>query len=240
MSATGSDRPQNWAQTWAQDRVRQAWSRSRSGGRQAILALAGILVLTGAVAYNPAPASTIVAFGDSYVSGFGLDPADSFPVQFERALRAHGHNAKVVNQGVPGEIIADGLARLDRALATKPDLIILELGANDAERGLNPAESRHNLDLLLARIKAAHVRVLLCGAIAPAEASEVYRASFNPIYPTLAAKHRVPLYPFILDGVASNANLIQGDGEHPNSQGVLVMVERMLPAVETALRGRTH
>ena len=137
---------------------------------------------------------------------------------------------------MPGETIADGLVRLDQALAAKPDLIILELGANDAEQGLDPAISRANLDIMLARIRAAHVRVLLCGTLAPPDFGEDYQASFNPIYPALAAKHRVPLYPFILDGVASNADLIQDDGEHPNPQGVRVMVERMLPAVETALR----
>jgi acyl-CoA thioesterase-1 len=217
------------------------WPASRNGRRLATCALLGVVALGGAVAYTPAPARTIIAFGDSYFSGYGLDPADSFTVQFERALRARGHRTTVVNQGVPGETIADGLVRLDKALAAKPDLIILELGANDAEQGLDPAVSRENLDQMLARIHAAHVRVLLCGALAPPDFGLEYQASFNPIYPSLAAKHRVPLYPFILEGVASNADLIQGDGEHPNPQGVKVMVERMLPVVETALRtGRHH
>jgi acyl-CoA thioesterase-1 len=197
-----------------------------------VLALA---TLTGAVIYNPVPQRTIVAFGDSYFSGYGLDPENSFPVQFEKALRAKGHKARVINAGVPGETIADGLARLDKTLKTRPDLIILELGANDAEQGLDPAVSQANLDLMLKRIKAAHVRVLLCGAVAPASFGEEYQASFNPIYPAMAAKHRVPLYPSILDGVSSEADLIQDDGEHPNQKGVQVMVDRILPVVEQAL-----
>jgi acyl-CoA thioesterase-1 len=201
-----------------------------------IVATLALIVVTVAALSNASAPRTIVAFGDSYFSGYGLDPTDSFPAQFERALREHGRNIRVLNQGVPGETIADGLARLDRALAAKPALIILELGANDAEQRLDPAVSRANLDRMLARIHAAHVRVLLCGAIAPTEYGEDYQGSFDPIYSSLAAKHRVPLYPFILDGVASDSDLIQDDGEHPNEKGVQVMVERILPVVEKIVR----
>ena len=208
-------------------------------GKVALGALA-LVMLTGAVAYQRAPQRIIVAFGDSYFSGYGLDPTHSFPVQFEKALRAHGHKARVINAGVPGETIADGLARLDKTLKTKPDLIILELGANDAEQKLDPAVSQANLDIMLQRIKAAHVRVLLCGAVAPTEFGEEYQASFNPIYPAMAAKHHVALYPSILEGVSSNADLIQGDGEHPNQKGVEVMVDRILPVVEQALGKHLH
>lgn len=203
--------------------------------QMAVGALA-LTMLTGAMIYGGhTPKKVIVAFGDSYFSGYGLDPQNSFPVQFEKAMRARGHKARVINAGVPGETIADGLARLDKTLQSKPDLIILELGANDAEQGLDPAVSKANLDLMLQRIKAAHVRVLLCGAVAPASFGEEYQASFNPIYPDMAAKHRVPLYPSILEGVSSDSSLIQDDGEHPNQQGVEVMVDRMLPAVEDAM-----
>ncbi len=195
-----------------------------------------VLCAGGAVLLNPTTPRTIVAFGDSYFSGYGLDPGDSFPERFEQALREHGHNVRVLNQGVPGETIADGLARLDDALKTKPALIILELGANDAELQLDPAVSRANLDLMLARIRAAHVRVLLCGALAPIEYGEDYEESFNPIFASLAAKHRVPLYPYILDGVSSDSDLIQDDGEHPNEKGVQVMVDRILPVVEKIVR----
>lgn len=200
----------------------------------ALVAAFAALTLTGAVASNPTP-KTIVAFGDSYFSGFGVQPGQSFPVQLERALRARGHNARVINAGVPGETIEDGLRRLDATLATKPDLIIIELGANDGEQGLDPAISYANLDSLIARIRDAHVRVLLCGALAPEAFGQTYRASFDPIFPAVAAKHQVPLYPFILDGVARNADLIQEDGEHPNVKGVRVMVDRMMPAVEHSI-----
>ena len=205
--------------------------------RHALIGTIAVAALvTGAILSKPATPRTIVAFGDSYFSGYGLDPGESFPERFEQALRSHGHNVRVLNQGVPGETIADGLARLDEALKTKPDLIILELGANDAEQMLDPAMSRANLDRMLARIHAAHVRVLLCGALAPIEFGEDYQESFDPIFASLAAKHRVPLYPYILDGVSSNSELIQDDGEHPNEKGVQVMVDRILPVVEKIVR----
>jgi acyl-CoA thioesterase-1 len=208
--------------------------------QMAVGALA-LTTLTGAMIYGgQAPKKVIVAFGDSYFSGYGLDPQNSFPAQFEKAMRARGHKARVINAGVPGETIADGLVRLDKTLKTKPDLIILELGANDAEQGLDPAVSKANLDMMLQRIKAAHVRVLLCGAVAPASFGEEYQASFDPIYPDMAAKHRVPLYPSILEGVSSDSSLIQDDGEHPNQHGVEVMVDRMLPVVEQALHQKQH
>jgi len=212
------------------------WQKTATFRRHAAIAMLAVPVLTGAIMSNPASPRTIVAFGDSYFSGLGVEPDESFPAQLERALREHGHNTRVVNAGVAGETIADGLARLDRTLATKPDLIILELGANDAEQQLDPSVSRENLDTMLARIRAAHVRVLLCGAQAPAAFGEDYQAAFNPIYPMLAVKHGVPLYRFILDGVASDPGLIQDDGEHPNPKGVQVMVARMLPAVESSFR----
>jgi len=212
-----------------------SWAKSRGFRRHGLVGALALMMLTGAVAFNPARPRIIVAFGDSYFSGYGLSPTESFPVQFEKALRKRGHDAKVVNEGVPGETLADGLARLDRTLAKKPDLIILELGENDAEQGLDPAISRENLDTMLAKIRAAHVKVLLCGALAPEESGEIYQASFNPIYRDMAEKHRVPLYRFILDGVAHDASLKLDDGEHPNPQGVEVMVNRILPVVEKAL-----
>ncbi len=217
-------------------RFRSLWRQARTVRRHGLIAATSLAVVGAVLWWNPAAPRTIVAFGDSYFSGYGLDPGESFPEQFEQALREHGHNVRVLNQGVPGETIADGLVRLDEALKTKPALIILELGANDAEQRLDPAVSRANLDRMLARIRAAHVRVLLCGALAPIEFGEDYQASFDPIFASLAAKHRVPLYPYILDGVSSDSDLIQDDGEHPNEKGVQVMVERILPVVEKIVR----
>jgi acyl-CoA thioesterase-1 len=230
----------NGTENGKRQRSSSLWMKTYAVRRNLIVGGLALITLTGFVAYRPVPQRTIVAFGDSYFSGYGLDPTNSFPVQFEKALRAHGHKARVINEGVPGETIADGLVRLDKTLATKPDLIILELGANDAEQGLDPAISKANLDIMLNRIKAAHVRVLLCGAVAPADFGEEYQASFDPIYPAMAAKHRVPLYPSILDGVASDASLIQEDGEHPNQKGVQVMVDRILPVVEQALHQKSR
>ncbi len=211
-------------------------AKRRARSRRIVIGLFALMVLSGVVASRPILPRRVVAFGDSYFSGYGMEPSESFPAQLEQALRRHGYNARVVNAGVPGETIADGLARLDETLAQKPDLIILELGANDGELALDPDVSRANLDRVLAKIRAAHVRVLLCGALAPAEFGEDYRAQFDPIFPDMAAKHRVPLYPFILDGVASDDSLIQDDGEHPNPKGVQVMVDRILPQVERAFR----
>jgi acyl-CoA thioesterase-1 len=223
------------AKTGLRGMFANVWQKTHRFRWQAIVGALALLILTGAVTFNPSRPRIIVAFGDSYFSGYGLGPTESFPVQFENALRKRGHDARVVNEGVPGETIADGLARLDRTLAKKPDLIILELGENDAEQGLDPAISRENLDTMLAKIRAAHVKVLLCGALAPEDSSEIYQASFNPIYREMAAKHQVPLYRFILDGVWQDASLKQDDGEHPNPQGVQVMVDRILPVVEKAL-----
>lgn len=227
-------RPVNFNGTDRTRRSSFAWLNARTIRSHALVAALAALTVTGAIASNPAP-KLIVAFGDSYFSGYGMQPGQSFPVQLERALRGRGHNARVTNAGVPGETIEDGLRRLDATLAAKPDLIILELGANDGEQGLDPAVSRANLDSMISRIREAHVRVLICGAEAPEEFGETYQASFNPIFPAIAAKHQVPLYPFILDGVARNADLIQDDGEHPNVKGVRVMVDRMLPAVEHSI-----
>jgi acyl-CoA thioesterase-1 len=212
---------------------RLRFSKRRSG---IVCAIVLVGAIAGTTIWNLETPRTILAFGDSYFSGYGVDPEESFPSRLEAALHQHGYRARVLNLGVPGETIADGLERLDDALARKPDLIILEFGANDAEQGLDPVVSRKNLDRMLAKIRAAHVHVLLCGTTAPAEMGQAYQARFDPIFTALARKHRVPLYPDVLDGVAADSDLIQDDGEHPNPRGVQVMVDRMLPAVEGIFR----
>jgi len=198
----------------------------------ALMALSAALsVTTGA---NAATA-TILAFGDSLFAGFGLAGADSFPDQLERALKAKGRDVRVINAGVSGDTTQDGIARLDWSLSPRPDLVLLELGANDALRGLDPDRARANLDDILGRLKAANIPVLLCGMLAPRNLGPAYDAKFDAIFPDLAAKYRAPLYPFILDGVALHDELTQADGLHPNPKGVAVMVSRMLPFVEDAL-----
>jgi acyl-CoA thioesterase I len=177
----------------------------------------------------------ILAFGDSLTAGFGLAEAQGFPAQLQAALVARGIAARVVDGGVSGDTSAGGLARLDWSLADKPDLVILELGANDALRGLDPAATRANLDAILARLKAAGVAVLIAGMRAPPNLGRDYAAAFDKLYPELAAKYGVPLYPFFLDGVAIDPRLTQPDGLHPNAAGVGVIVERLLPTLLPAI-----
>lgn len=196
----------------------------------AILALAGTLV--AAAAAGPVLAAEpvrILALGDSLTAGYGLAAEDGFVAQLQRALGAAGLQATILDGGVSGDTTAGGLARLDWALADRPDAVILELGANDGLRGLDPAATRANLDAMLSRLGAAGTPVLLAGMLAPPNLGSEYGAEFNRIYPELAAKHDVALYPFFLDGVAADAALNQGDGIHPNAAGVGVIVERMLP-----------
>jgi acyl-CoA thioesterase-1 len=178
----------------------------------------------------------IMAFGDSLLAGYGLSSdADNIPSQLEKRLKADGHDVKLINAAVSGDTTTDGLARLDWSLADKPDMVLLELGSNDALRGQDPEKTRANLDQILARLKAANIPVLLCGMLAPRNLGPAYIAKFDPIYPDLAKKYDVPLYPFILDGVALDNSLNQADGMHPNKDGVLVIVKRLAPAVEKAL-----
>jgi acyl-CoA thioesterase-1 len=185
------------------------------------------LVLTPGAAW--AAPLKILAFGDSLTAGYGLAEAEGFPEQLEAALRGAGVEAEVLNGGVSGDTTAGGLARLDWALADKPDLVILELGSNDALRGLDPAATESNLDAMLERLAAAKVPVLLAGMLAPRNLGADYAEAFDAIYPRLAEKHDVPLYPFFLDGVATDTALNQADGIHPNDEGVAVIVERLLP-----------
>jgi acyl-CoA thioesterase-1 len=210
---------------------------SRAGGGRLAALACGLAVLLGAAPGRAAapPPLEILAFGDSLFAGYGVAPADGFPAQLERALKADGRAVRVVNAAVSGDTTEDGLARLDWSLADKPGLVLLELGANDALRGLDPDRARANLDLILARLKAAGIPVLICGMLAPRNLGAAYAAKFDPIYPALAAKYQVPLYPFVLDGVALDPALNQGDGLHPNPKGVAIIVRRILPAVERAL-----
>ncbi len=174
---------------------------------------------------------TILALGDSLTAGFGLASEHAFPARLEAALKAKGVAAKVINAGLSGDTSAGGLARLDWALLVKPEFAIVELGANDALRGVPPDETRANLDAILTKLKARGVGVLLAGMLAPPNMGPDYGRAFNAIYPDLAAKHDVALYPFFLDGVAALRDLNLADGIHPNGKGVGIIVERILPHV---------
>jgi acyl-CoA thioesterase I len=207
------------------------------------LLLTGIALASApARAEKPGGGPLIWALGDSLTAGYGLPPADGFPVQLERALRRSGIPATVRNGGIAGDTAAQGRARLAwglRGLGTKPDLVIVELGANDMLRGLPPSATEKNLELILADLQRRHIRVLVAGMKAAPNLGADYRTAFEGIYPRLARRHGDRLYPFFLDGAAGQARLIQADGHHPNAQGVRIIVDRMLPAVRAALRGNT-
>lgn len=194
------------------------------------------MLLALAVFAPPAAAEPlrIVALGDSLTAGFGLGAGRGFAPQLQKALAASGFEAEVIDAGVSGDTTAGGLARLDWALADKPELVILELGANDMLRGVDPAETRANLDSMLAKLTAAKVPVLLAGMRAAPNLGTDYGGAFERIYADLAAKYAVPLYPFFLEGVAADPNLIQPDGLHPNEAGVAEIVRRILPHVLAA------
>ena len=203
------------------------------------LLLCALLLLT-AEGGNPgaaAEAVRLLVLGDSLTAGFGLAPEDAFPARLERRLAAEGLHVEVLNAGVSGDTTAGGRARLGWALADKPDAVIVVLGGNDALRGIDPAETRANLDAILAELGRRRLKVLLTGMMAPRNLGPDYARTFDAIYPELAAKHHVALDPFFLEGVALNPALNQPDGIHPNPRGVAAIVERMLPAVRRLLAG---
>jgi acyl-CoA thioesterase-1 len=178
----------------------------------------------------------IVAFGDSLTAGYQLPPDEAFPARLEALAKAKGLDVVITNAGVSGDTTADGLARLDWSIPDGTDGVILQLGANDALRGLSPEDSASNLDAMLARLKERKIPVLLTGILAPPNMGSDYESRFNPIYNQLAAKHGVMLYPFFLDGVVLESGLKLDDGMHPNGKGTKVMAERFLPAFEGFLK----
>lgn len=178
----------------------------------------------------------LLVLGDSLSAGYGLEPEDSFPSRLEEALEAAGQDVQVINAGVSGDTTAGGLSRLEWALADQPHIVLVELGGNDALRGLPPAETYANLESIIVRLKKNSVRVILAGMQAPRNLGQDYTAEFDAIYPRLAVKYDVPLYPFFLDGVALDPDLNQSDGIHPNSEGVKVIVRKILPLLESELQ----
>lgn len=203
----------------------------KAGRRAATWILAGAIGLALPSAGNAAPVQ-IVALGDSLTAGYGLDPGQAFPEQLEAALKGRGLDVSVTNAGVSGDTSSDGLARLDWSVPPDAKLVIVELGANDALRGMDPAVTRKALSDILARLKARSQRVLLAGMLAPRNLGEDYAKAFDAIYPQLAAQYGVAFYPFFLEGVATDASLNQPDGLHPTAAGVAVIVQRMLPEID--------
>lgn len=177
----------------------------------------------------------IVALGDSLTAGYGLPQSAAFPVVLERALRERGHKVEIVNAGVSGDTAGAGLERLDWSVPEDADGVIVALGANDMLRGLDPAVPRKAIQEIVTRLKGRNVPVLLAGMLAAPNLGPDYANRFNSLYPDIAKEHDLVLYPFFLEGVAGERSLNLPDGIHPTAEGVKVIVERILPSVETFL-----
>lgn len=199
--------------------------------------VAALFLVCGLALSEEAEAASVkvVALGDSLTAGLGLPANESFPAKLEAALKARGHDVTVVNAGVSGDTASDGLARLDWSVGDDANAVIIELGANDALRGIDPATTRAAVDKLLQRLAERHLPVLLAGMLAPRNFGADYARNFEAIYPDLAGKYGATLYPFFLDGLVSRSGLLQADGLHPNAAGVDLIVGRMVPVVETLL-----
>lgn len=209
----------------------------RYGGPRAIVHLAALLVF-GLAAPAQARDLLIVAFGDSLTAGYRLPPGQGFAPRLEATLRAQTVPARVHNAGVSGDTSAAGRARLGwvlNALKAKPDLVIIELGGNDMLRGIQPAQTRANLDAILAELKRRNIRAVVAGMLATPNLGQRYAGAFNPIYPQLARRYGAPLYPFFMRGVAGNRRLQLPDGVHPNAAGVNVIARGIAPVVRRAL-----
>ena len=192
------------------------------------------VALVAAIAMHRARAATpihIVALGDSLTAGYGLAEKDGFVPRLQAALAKNGIAAEIANAGVSGDTASDGLARLDWSVPQGTDAVIVELGANDMLRGIKPEVTRAALDAILRRLTQRHISVLLCGMRAAPNLGADYGQVFERIYPELAAKYGVLLYPFFLDGVVADLSLTQQDGMHPNPAGAGVIVQRILPKV---------
>jgi acyl-CoA thioesterase-1 len=177
----------------------------------------------------------LVALGDSLSAGYNLPQEAAFPVALERALKAKGYKVEVVNAGVSGDTSSGGLDRLDWSVPDGTDGVILELGANDMLRGLDPAGTRKNVEAIVERLKSRNIPVMLAGMYASRNLGTEYVQKFDSIYPDIAKKHDLVLYPFFLDGVAGDRSLNLPDGMHPTAKGVEIIVERILPSVESFL-----
>lgn len=179
----------------------------------------------------------LVGFGDSLMAGYQLPQEDALPAQLQRQLVAKGHEVVITNAGVSGDTTSGGLSRVDWSVPDGTDGVILELGANDALRGIAPEQTEKNLDQIIARLREREIPVLLVGMLAPPNMGDDYGQKFNAIYSRLAEKYGVPLYPFVLDGVITDRNLLLEDGMHPNTKGLQIMAERMLPLAESWVAG---
>jgi len=207
-----------------------------------IFACAAMLAAASAAMIATVPAARaqgqpirLVALGDSLSAGYNLPQEAAFPTVLEKALRAKGYKVEVANAGVSGDTSSGGLDRLDWSVPDGTDGVIVELGANDMLRGLDPAGTRKNLEAIVEKLKARNIPVMLAGMYASRNLGPDYVQKFDAIYPDIAKTHDLVLYPFFLDGVAGDRALNLPDGMHPTAKGVEVIVERILPSVESFL-----
>ncbi len=197
-----------------------------------MLALMTMAIAAPAQAQPPAKPIRLVVLGDSLSAGFGLAAQEAFPQKLKKALQTKGIEIDMINAGVSGDTTSGGRDRLDWSVPEGTDGVIVELGANDALRGIDPDLTRAALTDIIQRLKARKIAVMLCGMLAPPNYGADYAARFNSIYPDLAKQFDVPLYPFFLEGVAADAKLNQADGIHPTAAGIDIIVGRIMPAVE--------
>lgn len=183
-------------------------------------------------AENKCEGKKIVVLGDSLVAGYGLEPGAAFPEQLSRKLEEKGYLIEIINAGVSGDTSSGGLSRLDWSVGEGTDAVILELGANDALRGIQPDITKKNLDTMITKLKERGIKVLLTGMMAPPNMGASYGLEFNAIYQNLAEKHDIQLYPFFLEGVVADPKLNQPDGIHPTREGISVIVENIMPATK--------
>src|SRR5579863_9945932 len=229
-------------------RLSMAWSYGTSGGmverltgRFKQMLVWGLLLIAADPAFAQSPATAtgapikMVVLGDSLSAGFGLAGADAFPAKLQKALKARGIAVDMANAGVSGDTTTGGRDRLDWSVPEGTQAVIVELGANDALRGTDPAVSRAALSDIVAKLKARGIAVMLCGMVAPPNYGADFATRFNSIYPDLAKSAGVPLYPFFLEGVAAAPKLNQADGIHPTAEGVDIIVKNILPSVEAFL-----
>jgi acyl-CoA thioesterase-1 len=201
------------------------------------IAVAALIGATpAALAHAEAPVK-IVALGDSLTAGYGLPDKDGFVPQLQATLTTNGLSVEIQNAGVSGDTASDGLARLDWSVPQGTDAVIVELGANDMLRGINPEITRRALDTIVSRLTVRHIAALICGMRAAPNLGPEYGQAFERIYPELAAKYGALLYPFFLDGVAAVPGMTQHDGLHPNAVGVGIIVQRILPKVQELIGG---
>jgi acyl-CoA thioesterase-1 len=213
-----------------------SYGRSRGGHQRVAILLACLATICIASGSAQARTVKLVALGDSLTAGYQLPADAAFPAKLETALRAKGYDVAVANAGVSGDTTAGGLARLDWSVPDGTDAVIVELGANDMLRGFDPAMTQRTLATIIERLQARHMKVMLAGMLANPTLGRDFKAQFDAIYPELAQKYGIILYPFFLDGVAAQPGMQLADGLHPSVAGVDVIVARILPSVEALLK----